>query len=269
MRPLVASELDKLRSSGMLARLVAVSVAAVIAVVGLSVSQGIGEPDSVAPNAANYEVRTDEETAPDDRQTEVREALTRWTVLGLVALLVGIFSLGGEFQTGTATATFLASPRRTRVLVAKCLAGLSVFVPLGFTAAAINSGMVLAWLDGPLGFSTPEVLFLAAGGVLMVALSFVAGLGLGAIVRRPARATVLALVIVAVVEPALIPATSDWGGASYLPTSALAGIIQAPSGTGFAAHDLLPPGAGAALAVSYAGLLAAGGALAIERVDVG
>lgn len=267
MKPLVAAEFEKLRSTGAVVRLVAFSLVAVLAVTLLSVSKGIADADPVSPTGADYTVKTDADTGPDTRDDKIRNALTQWTALGLVALVMGIFSLAGEVQTGTATSTFLAAPRRGDVLAAKALAALLVLVPTSLAAAALDTAIVFLGVDGPLNLSVLQLVGLAAGGTLMIALSLIAGLGLGAIVRRPAWAIVSAVVVIAVAEPALVPRIGD-EAAGYLPTAALAAIVQASPTTGFATGKLLSPAAGVVVGLGYAAVLMVLGTRALRRTDI-
>lgn len=268
MTPLVASELDKLRSSGALALIVLVGLLAVAGSSALA-AKDLDDRAPVSPRGANYELRTDRETSPATRAEVRRDALARWTVLGLIALIAGIVSVGGEFQNGTAAATFLATPRRARVLAAKALACALIFLPLSLGGAAINGAIVGFGASGSLELSTLELVELVSGGAFTVLVLLGAGIGLGALVPRPARAIILAVGVLALLEPALIPPLDDWGGASYLPSSTLAAVTQTDPATGVAARDLASPGAGAAGALFYAALLGVGGGLVLERRDVG
>lgn len=267
MTPLVVSELRKLRSSRTLALIVLVGLLAVAGSSALAARQ-LDERPAVSPQGANYELRTDAETSPPTRAEELRGALARWTLLGLLALIAGIVSVGGEFQHGTAAATFLVTPRRARVLAAKALACALIFLPLSLGAAAMNVAIVQSSASGSLGLSTLELVGLVSGGVFTVLVLLAAGIGLGALVPRPARAITVAVVALALVEPALIPPLDDWGGAGYLPSSSLAAVTQADPATGVAAGDLLSPGAGAVVALFYAAVLVLSGGLALERRDV-
>lgn len=180
----------------------------------------------------------------------------------LFALLFGILVMTGEFRHGTATPTFLASPRRERVLVAKVLAATLGGLALALAASALVYLVALPWLvvqgdairllgSGPLG----TVAAIVAGAAIWGAL----GVGLGAIVRSQVGAMIGGLVWLLIVENivgGLLP-----GAAPYLPGRALGAIFDDP-GEGLSVWG------GVAVSLGYAAAFCVAGTLLTARRDI-
>ena len=65
---------------------------------------------------------------------------------GFIAFLIGITLVTTEWRHGTITRTFLVTPRRERVLMAKELAALIVGVALAVVALALVLAIAVVWL---------------------------------------------------------------------------------------------------------------------------
>ncbi|MCA5891769.1 hypothetical protein LEP48_14780 [Isoptericola sp. NEAU-Y5] len=191
-------------------------------------------------------------------------------------LVLGVLVGAGEYGAGTATTTFTAVPRRLPVLAAQV--AVTAVVALGTAAAAVaaaawatagvraGSGLALDLGDG----ETARVL---AGYVLSLTGVALLGLGLGALLRRPAAAFGAAALLLVVVDHllatnpgrvtdtvrALLPGA---GSRLLLDDAGLASLDAASLGP-----DLGPWGGGVVLGLWVAGLLAAA-ALRLRRGDV-
>ena len=185
----------------------------------------------------------------------------------VVVLVLGILTLTQEYRFGTATPSFLVTPQRWRVLVAKlaavsvtglAFAAVSTVVALGLSAALIAArGEVLRW------DSTVAEVLLGVGLVML--LYGPIGVAVGALVRNQVAAVVGALAWTFVVEQllvALLPEVGRWtpGGA----TSAVLqlGDLATTRGT------LLPVWGGALLLVAYAAVLSGVAARLTLRRDL-
>jgi ABC-2 type transport system permease protein len=142
------------------------------------------------------------------------------------ALLFGILVMTGEFRHGTATPTFLVSPLRERVLIAKtAAAALGGFV-LAFAATLLVYLITVPWL-----VVSGDEIHLFAGEALRVALGLLVaatiwgalGVGLGAVVRSQVGAMIGALVWLLIVEH--LVASPLPGIAPYLPGAALTALF--------------------------------------------
>jgi ABC-2 type transport system permease protein len=178
-------------------------------------------------------------------------------------LILGIIGTTQEYRHRTATPTFLAEPRRWRVVVAKLVAYALIAVPFAVVVLAVDV-LVVTIYAGARG-ATPslsgdnlQVLFSAGLALVVYALI---GVGIGALLRNQVGAIVGGLVYLFVVEPVIrsIPATS--GAYKWMP----GGGLEAMTAT-FQGPDLLDAWEGGLLLVGY-GLLAAllGTFLAVRR----
>jgi ABC-2 type transport system permease protein len=185
----------------------------------------------------------------------------------LFASLLGATSLTAEIRHGTIRPTFLATPRRQRVIGAKLIAGalIGVFVGLlaeGLTAAIEAAGLAARGIHIEL---TPgNYAQLLAGGAASGALFAAIGLGVGAIVRQQVGAVVGLCVWLLLVETTLIgniPAAGKYAPGAA--AGAIAGAVQTQSPA-----NLLAPALGVLVLCAYTALAAITGTLLTTRRDV-
>ena len=190
----------------------------------------------------------------------------------LFVAVLGILIVTNEYRHGTIMTTFLAEPRRVRVLLAKLgaagLAGLAFAVAVLVVAVAV----ALPWLaarDESLPLDG-EALEAVGRALLVFGLTAVIGAAVGAIVQSQVGAIVGYFIWIFVVE-SLITVLSglvftDVGEpdpiSKYLPGSALSGIVG-----GEGNEFVLRGGTAALLAIGYALGLSALAAVAITRRD--
>jgi ABC-type transport system involved in multi-copper enzyme maturation permease subunit len=189
------------------------------------------------------------------------------SVGALFAALLGALSITGEIRHGTIRPTFLATPRRARVIIAKVGASALSGLAIGLLAEALTAGLESAGLATRsihIELSVGDYLQLLAGGALAAALWGAIGVGVGAIIRNQVGAVVGLCVWLLLIETTLIgnvPAAGKFvPGAS---AGALAGAIQTQS-----ASKLLAPALGALLLAIYAAAATAAGLITTERRDV-
>ena len=168
-------------------------------------------------------------------------------------VILAIIGITQEFRHRTATPTFLTTPHRRRVVVAKLVTYLVAGLGYAVVTALVLLAVGVPWLlsagaSVSLGGTNGTVLL---GGILAVGLYGVLGVGVGTLLRNQVGAIVGVLVYLFVLEPIVrgIPATAPvyrWlpGGAQEALTSALAG------------PDLLERWQGALLLIGY-GLVSA------------
>jgi ABC-2 type transport system permease protein len=190
-------------------------------------------------------------------------ALAQATNATVLLLILGIIGMTQEYRHRTATPTFLTTPRRWQVVVAKLLAYTLVAVPYALVLIGVNLLVVgiYAGARGAAPSLTGENLeVLATSGLALVIYALI-GVGIGALLRNQVGAIVGGLVYLFVVEPVIrtIPATS--GAYKWMP----GGGLEAMTAT-FQGPNLLGAWQGGLLLVGY-GLLAAflGTMLAVRR----
>jgi len=251
MTALVRAELLKLRTVALPAwllvttlALVALSVCATVLTAGLEgVPLQLDDPDLLARSAASASAGT------------------------LVLIVLGILMLTQEFRFGTATPSFLTTPRRGRVVVAKLVAvsltgalfaALSVLVALGLSYALIAVRGGSAVFDA-------TVWQVLAGVFLVLLLYGPIGLGVGALIRNQIAAVVISLAWVFVLEQLLVALLPEVG--RWTPGGGTAAVLQLGE-LATTRGDLLPVWGGALLLLAYAGGLSLVGALVTLRRDL-
>jgi ABC-type transport system involved in multi-copper enzyme maturation permease subunit len=185
----------------------------------------------------------------------------------LFASLLGALSITAEIRHGTIRPTFLAVPRRERVILAKlaaaALTGLAVGVVAEALTAAIESvGLSIRGIT--IQLTAGDYAQLLAGGAAAAALFAAIGLGVGAVVRQQVGAVVAVCVWLLLIETTLIGNVPSAGKfAPGAAAGAIAGAVQTQS-----ASKLVAPGVGAGLLLLYAAIAAGAGAVLIDRRDV-
>ncbi|GAA1466108.1 ABC transporter permease subunit [Microbacterium thalassium] len=119
-------------------------------------------------------------------------------------LLIGTLMVTGEFRHKTLTATFLATPRRGLVMLAKVVVGVGMGVVYGIAGIVASVGPGAAFLaafglDTELGSSDTWALL---GRMMLASVLWVlVGVGVGALVRNQVGAIVIVLVFTQFLEP--------------------------------------------------------------------
>ena len=179
----------------------------------------------------------------------------------VLMLVLGVIGMTQEYRHRTATPTFLTTPHRGQVVIAKLVAYALVAVPFAVVVTAVNYAVlaVLAGSRGGVPALTGDNLRVVLTSGLALVIYTVIGVGLGALIRNQIGAIVGALVYLFVIE-ALI---RQFVGAAYkwLP----GGGLEALTAT-FEGPDVLEAWQGGVLLLGY-GLVAAvlGTFLAVRR----
>ena len=149
-------------------------------------------------------------------------------------VLLGALATTGEFRHQTLTPTFLATPKRGRVLSAKIITMFVVGAGLGLVGLAASAGIGALVLNGfgidPM-FDDGETWALIGRTVLAMALWAVIGVGLGVLVPSQVASIVIVLAFTQFVEPllrfaaAFTQVTADIG--KFLPGAASDALVGA------------------------------------------
>jgi ABC-2 type transport system permease protein len=183
----------------------------------------------------------------------------------VLLLILGIIGMTQEYRHRTATPTFLTTPRRGRVVVAKLLAYALVAIPFALLVVAVDLVVVLLYAgargDAP-SLDGDNLRTLASGGLVLVIFTVI-GVGVGALLRNQVGAIVGALVYLYVVEPIIANVGVLQPAYKWLPGGAVQAITS-----DFQAPDLLEPWQGGLLLLAYGLVAAALGTVLAVRRDV-
>ena len=155
------------------------------------------------------------------------------------ALIIGALGITQEFRHQTITSTFLASPHRSRVMVAKMLAHVLIGAFYGVVAQ------------------------IGVGVILVYALYAVLGVAVGTLVRNQIAAIVGLLVWAVFIESLAVLLLPSWG--KWLPGGAAEGVRQV---SGITDNAYLAPLPAALLLIAYAVAFALIAARTTLRRDV-
>jgi ABC-2 type transport system permease protein len=184
----------------------------------------------------------------------------------LMAAVFGVTVASGEFRHGTATTTYLATPDRVRVLIAKAIVAAGVGLLFGLVAAGLTTGIGLAFVAAKgyqVALSWGTIARFAAGAILGSGLLAAAGVGLGSLLRSQLAAIITAFAWGLVVEQ-VIGGLFD-STQAYLPYTAATTMAGATLGGG---TSPLPFAAAAALVAGVAALLSAVAARTTVQSDI-
>ena len=238
---LVLAELLKLRTAPRTPLILVVSMVALAGLGGATISH-----DANIGNLAD----------PEGDIVEVAGIAT------FLALILGILVVTWDYRHGTIVQTFLAEPRRERVMGAKLVAG--VVVGLLLVVLALIPPVVVAkvWLGGE--FDVGALDWEQVGRLLVASVLWVViGMGLGAALQTQVGALMSALIWFLVVENILAGLGRwIWDVGSYLPGHALDQFAQ-----GSESEEFGPTTAGL-IGLAYALLFAAVGLVSVVRRDV-
>lgn len=210
----------------------------------------------------------DQPGSPSPPLSTVEGQHTLVAVAGMAATLaavLGAVGMTGEYRYGTASPTFLATPHRWRVVLAKLITYAIVGAGYGLASIAMVAAIAVPWL-GARGIELhgEGMAGVVLGNIAAVALFAMLGVALGALLREQVATVVSLLIYLFVVENILtnLSALESWS--VYLPGAArdaLTGVTKTHA-------DLLSPAAGGVVLVVYAAALAVTGLALSVRRDV-
>lgn len=235
MTDLVAAEWLKLRTTRLLAGLVPAAVVLSLA------------------SLAGVVIAADDVVALESTET-IRRAFAVTGTGAILVLILGIVMSAGEYRHGTASDTFLTTPRRHRVLAAKLTVGAAIGVAAGVVIAAACVGLAALLYTTraatfPIGDG--EIWLTLTGVVAYTTLFAVVGVAFGSMIRNQTVAVAGALAWFGIIEHTLINLVPGLG--RWLPFAAGEAIVRAPL------DDLLSPAAGFAVLTAYGAAIALAG----------
>ena len=201
------------------------------------------------------------------------------TAIGYVfPLILGTLAVTSEVRNQTLTPTFLAEPRRGRVLLAKlvvlALAG-AVFGVVGLLASMGLGAPILEATGNTAGLGDSDTWALAGRIVLAMALWAVVGVGIGSLIQNQVAAIVVVLAFTQFVEPILRFGATIWDWAAslgrFLPGAASDALVGSSVYTAFTPASGVEPlewWQGGLVLLALAALVALIGYLTAWRRDI-
>jgi ABC-2 type transport system permease protein len=183
-------------------------------------------------------------------------------VITVIAVLLGVLGMAGEFRHQTITTTFLASPRRRDVVVAKLIAHSLMGAAMGLLSLAVSAAIAVPWLlasgvDVRLDDETARA---AAGLIVATALYGSLGVSIGAVIRNQTTAAAVVLIWLLAVEGIIGDLLHDASIVEWLPAAAGRALVHVDSSGGLGA-----PAAAGIFVLYVAGFALAGVRLTLNR----
>lgn len=176
----------------------------------------------------------------------------------LFALIIGILIMTNEYRHGTAVGTFLVTPKRSTVLLAKLIAAsiAGLTVQLFSFVFALSSGFIALNFFEPHAPVPGELLFKVFRASLISGLVLgIVGVGLGALVKNQIAAVTGAVIWTLIVEGLVVAFVDSIG--KYLPAGAITGLVDVDFGANdfnFSIENYLSPGPATLVLLGYAAL---------------
>ncbi|WP_022891906.1 ABC transporter permease [Agromyces subbeticus] len=214
----------------------------------------------------------DAASAPAEQQTQfVLQASVFGVYFGqLVAGVLGVLVISGEYTTGMIRSTLTAVPKRLPALAAKAVVlFLATFVVglIANLAAFVLSSVIFSGIDVAASITDPAVFLSLIGGALYLALVAAFALGVGTMLRSSAGgiAAVLGLILLLPTVLQMIPA--DWAHdlIPYLFSSA--GMSMFTSTTAEPTADGFGVWLNLLIVLGWVGASIAGAAVLLKRRD--
>ena len=185
------------------------------------------------------------------------------SLAGVFSALTGVLLVTGEYRFGTIRPTFLFTPRRSRVIVAKLVASALAGLAFGVVGEALGFGLGYVCLRArgiPLALHGGSLTLLLLGTVAAVGLWGAIGASVAAIVRNQIGTIIGLLAWGFIVENLLF---------AFVPSVGRLTPGEAESAlTGLTTNHLLSAAAGGAVLVTWVAVLSLAGLAVTDRRDV-
>ena len=184
-------------------------------------------------------------------------------VITLFAVLLGVLGMAGEYRHQTITTTFLASPRRRDVVVAKLVAHSLTGALMGVLSLAVSAAIAVPWLyaSGVDVNLDGDVVRVAAGLVVSTALYGSLGVSIGALLRNQTIAAAVVLIWLLAVEGLIGDLLHGAAFVQWLPAAAGRALVH----VGPSSDSLAVPLAAGVFILYVAALAAAAARLTLHR----
>jgi ABC-2 type transport system permease protein len=192
----------------------------------------------------------------------------------ILAMVVGIVAVGSEYRYGTLASSYLAIPRRVRMLLGKAEALLIFGVIYGITSVAagmlVSVPFVLA-NGGSFLLDQSETWRSIVLGVCSIALWTLIGMGIGILIKNMLVALVVGIILGFLVEPivSVVFFLKRWDQLlNLMPSGATNAMLEITSPVLFAGHHPAPWWLAALVLSAWCLLPALAGMLSATRRDI-
>ena len=183
-------------------------------------------------------------------------------------LILGIVAMSGEYRNQTITSTFLVTPVRWKVIVAKMatFAILAFFIAILLWLIVSITAMLLLTTQDSAPFEWSGAFEILGGTVLGLVLYGVLGVAIGSLITSQVAAIIIALIWFLIVEALLSVFFATF--ANWLPGGALNAILQTNGNPEAIDADLLSVPVGALVLIGYAAIFAIAAAFFTTKRDI-
>lgn len=213
--------------------------------------------------------------------TPFREPAAVWgvytggnTLARVLALVLGVTAMGTEYRYRTIISTYLATPRRVRVITAKVLALVLFSAAYGIISVIAGIGTAIPFLvhyDAAFFLDQTATWRTLGLGAFSMVLWALIGLGIGVLVRSTVLAIVIGIGFAYLVEPsvsAVLFIQEWWVPLNLLPSGATNSMLGLDNPALLAASDPWPWWAGLLILLCWSTIPAALGIATTIRRDV-
>lgn len=153
------------------------------------------------------------------------------SVITVIALILGILGMAGEYRHKTITTTFLSTPRRRDVIMAKLAAHAITGAVIGALSLVVSAAISIVWLraDHIAVNIDRDVIRVALGVVASSALFGALGVSIAALIRNQTAACAAVLVWLLAVEGIIRDVFHGSVFVRWLPIAAAHAIVRAGS----------------------------------------
>lgn len=171
---------------------------------------------------------------PLSRDSLVQAVGAPASIVTVIALLLGVLAMTAEYRHQTITTTFLSTPRRRDVVIAKLGAQLLTGVLIGASSVLVSAAVALPWLQakGIAAEFDHRTLAVAVGVVASTALYGTLGVSIGALIRNQTAAVMAVLVWLLAIEGAVGQVFHDEEFVRWLPVAVARDLVDAGTTAG-------------------------------------
>jgi ABC-type transport system involved in multi-copper enzyme maturation permease subunit len=194
----------------------------------------------------------------------------------LLTLTIGVMQIGSEYRHKTITSTFLGTPKRAKVMLAKVVAllGIGAIYGIASLVASVVAGSIVLRARGFEAFPGSGVLRTLALSLFVLGLWALIGLGAGIMIPNQVAALLISVGVAWIVEPLIGFGLGFWSWGrdhivEYLPSAATSAMVNGVTqGGGGTPAPRLEWWGGALVLAAYAAVLAGFGSWRTVRADI-